>query len=174
MISQNYKMWKAEIGLPNTCIDCIKLHGKVYEIGKSYRPKPPIHPFCRCRIGNMEAIYAGTATDQGLNGADWWLLLFGELPDYYVSEAEAKQAGWLPSKHNFHNALPGKMLAKGIYKNKNDHLPSAPGRIWYEADIDYYSGRRNKFRILYSNDGLIFVTYDHYETFKEILTEVMQ
>lgn len=45
---------------------------------------------------------------------------------------------------------------------------SAPGRIWYEADINYYEGRRNKHRILFPNDGLIFVTYDHYLTFYEI------
>ncbi len=43
------------------------------------------------------------------------------------------------------------------------------GRTWYEADINYSNGKRNKQRILYSNDGLIFVTYDHYETFIEIV-----
>jgi hypothetical protein len=41
-------------------------------------------------------------------------------------------------------------------------------RIWYEADINYTSGYRGTERILYSNDGLIFVTYDHYQTFYEI------
>ena len=38
----------------------------------------------------------------------------------------------------------------------------------YEADINYDKGFRNRQRILYSNDGLIFVTYDHYQTFYEI------
>ena len=46
-----------------------------------------------------------------------------------------------------------------------------PGRIWFEADFDYTGGYRNSFRLLYSNDGLIFVTYDHYATFYEIDTE---
>ena len=41
-------------------------------------------------------------------------------------------------------------------------------RYWYEADINYYEGRRNGHRVLFSNDGLIFVTYDHYLTFYEI------
>ena len=40
--------------------------------------------------------------------------------------------------------------------------------LWYEADINYTGGYRNDDRILFSNDGLIFVTYDHYETFLEI------
>ena len=42
------------------------------------------------------------------------------------------------------------------------------GRVWYEADINYTGGYRNTHRILYSNDGLIFVTYNHYETFYEV------
>ena len=61
------------------------------------------------------------------------------------------------------------MLAKGEYKNKNEHLPVEYGRIWYEADINYTSGYRKEARIVYSNDGLIFVTYDHYTTFVEIV-----
>ena len=60
------------------------------------------------------------------------------------------------------------MVFGGIYQNKNNHLPSIPGRIWYEADINYYDGLRNGHRILFSNDGLIFVTYDHYLSFYEI------
>ena len=49
------------------------------------------------------------------------------------------------------------------------HLPEASGRIWYEADINYTAGFRTRHRILYSNDGLVFVTYDHYDTFYEII-----
>lgn len=60
------------------------------------------------------------------------------------------------------------MIFKGLYHNLNEHLPSAPNRIWYEADINYSNGYRGTERILFSNDGLIFVTYNHYETFIEI------
>ena len=56
-----------------------------------------------------------------------------------------------------------------ITKPDENKLPSADGRIWYEADIDYEGGYRNDSRILYSNDGLIFATYDHYKTFYEVL-----
>ena len=61
------------------------------------------------------------------------------------------------------------MVTKGVYKNRNSHLPKTDGRIWYEADINYQSGFRNSQRIFFSNDGLIFVTYDHYKTFFEIV-----
>ena len=57
----------------------------------------------------------------------------------------------------------------GEYYNDNGHLPSKEGRIWYEADINYRFGYRNNQRVVYSNDGLIFVTYDHYKTFFEIV-----
>lgn len=61
------------------------------------------------------------------------------------------------------------MIFGGVYENRNNHLPSAPGRIWYEADINYTWGWRGQERVLFSNDGLIFVTYDHYKTFVEII-----
>ena len=63
------------------------------------------------------------------------------------------------------------MLVKGIYKNKDGHLPEEPDRIWFEADINYnpLMGYRGVDRIIFSNDGLVFVTYDHYRTFVEIV-----
>lgn len=64
--------------------------------------------------------------------------------------------------------LPNAMIGGDVYKNNGGKLPNAPGRVWYEADINYNGGYRNRERILYSNDGLIFATYDHYQTFYEI------
>ena len=73
------------------------------------------------------------------DGADWWLKYNGMLPDYYVTLQDAKSFGYRPLLGNLADILPGKMITKGIYKNKNGHLPSASGRIWYEADINYTS-----------------------------------
>ena len=56
-----------------------------------------------------------------------------------------------------------------VYLFVYGRLPDAFGRIWYEADINYQGGYRDKHRILYSNDGLIFVSYDHYKTFYEVV-----
>ncbi|NLW80024.1 MAG: hypothetical protein GXY32_11550 [Ruminococcaceae bacterium] len=86
-----------------------------------------------------------------------------------MSEAEAYDAGWVPILGNFFLVAPGKMLSKGVFENRKGKLPSTPGRIWYEADINYTIGYRNGHRILFPNDGLLFVTYDHYITFKEIV-----
>lgn len=117
----------------------------------------------------MDALIAGTATNDGINGADWYLKFNYTLPDYYISRTDAKMLGWRKKKHNFHIVAPNKMLYGEDYYNDDNKLPMINGRQWYEADINYSAGKRNGERILFSNDGLIFVTYDHYETFIEIL-----
>lgn len=61
------------------------------------------------------------------------------------------------------------MIGGDRYHNDDERLPVKAGRIWFEADINYFAGYRTADRILFSNDGLIFVTYDHYNTFEEIV-----
>ena len=74
-------------------------------------------------------------------------------------------------KGNLWDVLPGAIIGGDIYRNIDGRLPESPGRVWYEADFDYMGGFRNNNRIIYSNDGLVFVTYDHYLTFSEVYWE---
>ena len=107
--------------------------------------------------------------EDGVNGADHWLYYKNKLPVYYITKEQAKMLGWKNKKGNLAEVAPNKMIGGEPYKNKNKHLPDAPGREWYEADISYVSGFRSDCdRILYSNDGLIFATCNHYEKFYEI------
>ena len=85
-----------------------------------------------------------------------------------IRKKEAKKLGWKPILMNLHQVTDKGVIGGDIYKNTDGKLPSSNGRIWYEADINYTGGMRNSSRILYSNDGLIFVTYDHYFTFNQI------
>ena len=80
----------------------------------------------------------------------------------------AEDAGWVNWQGNLDDVLPGKVIGGNVYQNREEKLPEANGRVWYEADINYNGGYRNGERILYSNDGLVFVTYDHYKTFYEV------
>ena len=64
---------------------------------------------------------------------------------------------------------PGKMIGGDLYMNDKSKLPVATNRMWREADFDFSSGRRNRKRILYSSDGLIFVSYDHAQSFYELV-----
>lgn len=168
MKSTNYLMWQVKLSR-GLCKRCLSMAGKVYERARITGPMPPLHPNCRCELVELLALIAGSATLLGENGADWWLVYQGRLPDYYILYQEARANGWQPQKGNLHKVLPGKMIMGGIYRNDNGHLPDAPGRVWYEADIDYAKGYRNLSRIVFSNDGLIFVTYDHYHTFFEVV-----
>lgn len=165
--SLNFKNWRAVLDL-KTCFECRSRHGQIYQIDEAVDPSPPLHINCRCVIIPMESIVAGNATKDGNDGADFWIKYFDELPEYYVSKAQAYLMGWKHGKSPV-KFISGKMIGGDVYINSDGHLPDAPGRIWHEADINYYEGKRNKHRILWSNDGLIFVTYDHYETFYEIV-----
>ena len=168
MQSKNYKHW---ISIPDNrrCKPCKDNHGKIFHRDEVPQTDHRLHERCRCIIVCMQAIMAGKATKEGKGGADWWLKHYDELPDYYITKTEAKQLGWIRYKGNLDKVAPGKMLTKGIYRNEDGHLPDTAGRIWYEADISYEKGYRGNDRILFSNDGLIFVTYDHYKTFVEIV-----
>ena len=86
------------------------------------------------------------------------------LPDYYLTKGAAETKGWQPSQGNLCDVAPGMLIGGGVFTNSEHLLPSAPGRIWYEADFDYSCGNRNAKRILYSSDGLIYTTTDHYKT----------
>ena len=168
MVSSSYKYWKSALDF-KTCFNCRCMHGKIYSISEQIEPKPPLHPFCRCEIDFLQALLAGTATLKSNDGADWWLKNNKHLPSYYISKQDARNLGWKPQLGNLSQVAPEKMIFKGLYRNSNGHLPVKTGRIWYEADINYTDGFRGTGRILFSNDGLIFVTYDHYMTFCEIV-----
>ncbi len=166
-ISNKWKNWVTVIDLKN-CKPCENNHGKIYEISEKVAPSPPLHPHCRCTIQRLKSLFAGEATEKGLDGADWHLKYTGKLPEYYISKTDAIKLGWNKNHKMLSDVAPGYMLYGEVYRNDDGHLPEKQNRIWYEADIDYISGRRNKRRILFSSDGLMFVTYDHYETFIEV------
>ena len=168
MQSVNYKYWKANLDI-RACIPCKDLQGKIYSVNEAIEPKPPVHEHCRCIIEYLKAINAGRATQKGLNGADWWLKKHRKLPNYYITYNDAKIKGFKLFLGDLGTVAPGMMLARGVYENRNGKLPSIPGRDWHEADINYNSGYRGNDRVVYSIDGLVFVTYDHYKTFVEII-----
>ena len=165
-------MWKT-IVTPTTCHYCLFMNGRILSADDPELAKIPVHPNCGCSIEDVKAIQAGTATNDGTNGVDLFIALYGTLPENYLTKKEARKLGWNPLLGNLSEVLPGTLIGGDIYKNRDKRLPYASGRVWYEADINYEGGYRNHCRLLYSNDGLVFVTYDHYLTFQEIVLEVI-
>lgn len=90
-----------------------------------------------------------------------------KLPDYYITKSEAKSLGWVPSKGNLCEVAPGKAIGGDIWTNRQKSLPTKSGRRYFEADLNYNCGNRNADRVVFSNDGLVFVTHDHYRNFEE-------
>ena len=166
--SSKWANWMSQLTI-FTCRFCIEQHGKIVDISiLDNKTEVEAHSRCKCVYVSMRTKIAGTATDRGYNGADVSLFYTNRLPNYYVTKNVAYAAGWKRNHKQLDDVLPGKMIGGDIFANSSSKLPSAPGRIWREADINYVGGGRNSQRILYSNDGLVFVTYDHYQTFYEI------
>jgi len=93
---------------------------------------------------------------------------FLELPPNYISKKEARDLGWDSSKGNLWQITNKKSIGGDRFGNREGLLPEADTRIYYECDINYKGGYRGAERIVYSNDGLIFYTDDHYKTFKKL------
>lgn len=100
-----------------------------------------------------------------------YLRKHGTLPDKFITKKDAEALGWVASKGNLHEVAPNMSIGGDKFGNREGLLPKAGGRIWYEADINYSGGRRNADRILFSNDGLIYKTTDHYASFTDITEE---
>lgn len=95
---------------------------------------------------------------------------YNHLPSNFITKDEAKSLGWVSNEGNLGKVAPGKSIGGDYFGNYEGLLPKAKGRKYYECDIDFDGGFRGPKRIIYSNDGLIYYTEDHYETF-ELLYE---
>lgn len=93
---------------------------------------------------------------------------YQKLPTNFITKKEAQKLGWDSQKGNLDKVAKGKSIGGGRFGNYDKKLPEAKGRIWKECDINYEGGYRGSERIIYSSDGLIYYTNDHYNSFKEI------
>ena len=97
-----------------------------------------------------------------------YLHLYGELPPNFLTKKEAETLGWDSREGNLWDVTDHMSIGGDVFGNREGRLPKKSGRKWYECDIDYEGGFRGAKRILYSSDGLIYYTEDHYETFERL------
>ena len=90
------------------------------------------------------------------------------MPQNYSTKQKAQEKGWDSKAGNLDKVLPGMSIGGSAFGNYEGQLPKAKGRKYYECDIDYTGGYRNEKRLIYSNDGLVFYTQDHYKTFEQL------
>ena len=93
-----------------------------------------------------------------------YIKTFGHLPPNYITKKEAKEEGW--EGGSLEKFCPGKCIGGDYFGNFEGLLPKTKGRKYTECDIDTLGARsRGAKRIIFSNDGLIYYTDDHYESF---------
>lgn len=100
-----------------------------------------------------------------------YIYLYEKLPSNFITKKEAKKLGWDNSKGNLAEVAPGMSIGGDYFGNYEGNLPEEEGRDYYECDINYVSGYRGSERIVFSDDGLIYYTADHYETFELLYGE---
>ncbi len=95
---------------------------------------------------------------------------YGHLPQNFISKKEAQSLGW--EGGSLEPYAPGKCIGGSHFGNYEGILPEKDGRSYTECDIDTLGAdKRGAKRIVFSNDGLIYYTEDHYETFELLYGE---
>ena len=93
-----------------------------------------------------------------------YLHLFGELPPHFITKKQAQALGW--SGGEVEEFRSGAAIGGDYFGNYEGLLPKKKGRKYYECDIGTVGKRsRGAKRIIWSNDGLVYYTDDHYESF---------
>lgn len=88
------------------------------------------------------------------------------LPNYYITKTEARKLGWNPAAGNLCNILPGRAIGGDAFRNRERNLP-VRGK-YYEADVNYNCGTRGPDRLIFDQTGNVWLTRDHYKTFKKL------
>lgn len=99
-----------------------------------------------------------------------YIHLFGHLPSNFITKSEAREYGWTAGALDRY--AEGKCIGGDRFGNREGLLPKKAGRYYTECDIDTLHGNsRGAKRIVFSNDGLIYYTGDHYKTFELLYGE---
>jgi hypothetical protein len=98
-----------------------------------------------------------------------YLHLYEELPPNFITKNKAKKLGWDSKKGNLSKVAPGMSIGGDHFGNYEGVLPK--GKDYRECDIDTDGSYRGAKRIVFSDDGCIYYTEDHYESFELLYGE---
>ena len=103
-----------------------------------------------------------------------YLYLYGRLPENFITKREAADLGWIASEGNLWKVAKCKSIGGDRFGNREKLLPESAGRQYYECDVNFTGGYRGPERLVYSNDGLIYYTADHYQSYELLYGEVAE
>lgn len=125
-------------------------------------------------LAELITVYAG---DYPVRKGDWYdsmeevavyLTFYDALPDNYLTKKEAQALGWDSRRGNLWDVAEGCSIGGDRFGNYEGQLPEKKGRRFTECDIGYDGGYRGAERLIFTNDGLMYYTADHYQTFDEV------
>ena len=97
-----------------------------------------------------------------------YIYTYGGLPANFITKSEARDLGWENKEGNLQEVAPGMSIGGDRYGNYEQLLPDGK---YKECDINYHGGYRGDERLVYSEDGYIYYTDDHYESFTQLYPE---
>ena len=99
-----------------------------------------------------------------------YIFLYGHLPSNFITKKDAEKLGWKGG--SLEPFAPGMCIGGSRFGNYEGLLPEKEGRFYTECDIDTLGAeKRGAKRIVFSNDGLIYYTEDHYKSFELLYGE---
>ena len=97
-----------------------------------------------------------------------YIHLYGELPSNFMTKKHARALGW--EGGSLESVAPGMCIGGDYFGNYEGLLPE--DREYTECDIDTLGkDSRGAKRIVFSDDGLIYYTDDHYKSFELLYGE---
>lgn len=97
-----------------------------------------------------------------------YIATYQKLPGNFITKNNAAARGWDSRKGNLDEIAPGSSIGGDRFGNYEQQLPDEKGRKWTECDIGFNGGYRGGERIVFSNDGLIYYTGNHYQSFSQV------
>ena len=94
-----------------------------------------------------------------------YLHCYQQLPSNFLTKREAQDLGWDNSQGNLWDVAPDKSIGGDTFGNREGLLPE--GR-YHECDVNYHGGYRGAERLVWTEDGAIYYTADHYESFTQL------
>ncbi len=121
-------------------------------------------------LGELYEILPEDGTYTKVEDVSLYIHLYKKLPKNFMTKAEARELGWQGG--GLDEYAKGMCIGGDRFGNYEGLLPSKKGRTYTECDIDTLGkSSRGAKRIVFSNDGLIFYTPDHYESFTQLYDE---
>lgn len=99
-----------------------------------------------------------------------YLFIYGELPENYITKAEARALGWPGG--SLEPYAPGCAIGGDRFGNYEGLLPEEKGLAYTECDIGTVGREsRGAKRLVFDGEGRIYYTEDHYDSFTLLYEE---